>query len=250
MLLQYRAAAAAGFATQLFWGYIRLMIFEAFYRSAAGPQPMAWAEVVPYIWLGQAMLGMMPWNADSDIRAMIRTGTVACEMVRPLDLYAYWYTRALAIRSAPTTLRAAPLFVLAGLFGGMTPPHSWEAAAAWVAATAAALFLSAAISTLLNITLLWTIAGDGIVRLALALVMLFSGLVIPLPLFPDWAQPVLRWMPFGGVMDAPFRLYVGHTPPGRLPLVLAHQIGWTVALALLGRFLLSRGTRRLVVQGG
>lgn len=29
-LLQYRAAAAAGFGTQLFWGLIRMMIFEAF----------------------------------------------------------------------------------------------------------------------------------------------------------------------------------------------------------------------------
>ena len=33
MLLQYRAAAFAGFATQLFWGAIELMIFAAFYAA-------------------------------------------------------------------------------------------------------------------------------------------------------------------------------------------------------------------------
>ena len=51
-LLQYRAAAAAGFGTQLFWGFIRVMIFHAFYRSTTAAQPMEFPEVVTYIWLG------------------------------------------------------------------------------------------------------------------------------------------------------------------------------------------------------
>ena len=34
-LLQYRAAALAGCGTQLFWGVIRMMIFEGFYRSSS-----------------------------------------------------------------------------------------------------------------------------------------------------------------------------------------------------------------------
>ena len=40
LLLQYRVAALAGFATQLFWGFIRVMIFGAFYRASAAAQPM------------------------------------------------------------------------------------------------------------------------------------------------------------------------------------------------------------------
>ena len=65
-LLQYRAAAFAGVVTQLFWGAIRLMILAAFYAAATGPQPMNMAEIVAYIWLGQALLGMLPWNVDAD----------------------------------------------------------------------------------------------------------------------------------------------------------------------------------------
>ena len=41
MLLQYRAAAMAGAATQLFWGFIRIMILLAFYRSSSAEPPMA-----------------------------------------------------------------------------------------------------------------------------------------------------------------------------------------------------------------
>ena len=51
-------------------------------------------------------------------------------------------------------------------------------------------------------------------------------------------------------MDTPYRLYLGHIPAGDLPLLLAHQVVWIAAIVLVGRWLLSLGQRRLVVQGG
>ena len=250
MLLQYRAAAIAGLGTQLFWGLIRVMIFEAFYRSSSVSQPMTAAEVVTYVWLGQALLGMIPWNCDRDIQAMIRSGVVAYEMVRPLDLYTFWYARAVALRSAPTILRSVPLFVIAISFLGMSPPASWDALGAWTLATCGALLLSAAITTLITISLMWTVSGEGIVQLLPVSVLVFSGMIVPLPLFPDWAQPILSALPFRGLIDAPFRLYLGHIPPSDVLSVLAHQAIWIGAFVLAGRMALARGTRRLVVQGG
>jgi len=54
-LLQYRAAAIAGFGTQVFWGLIRMMIFLAFLENAVHP-PLNAAQTVGYVWLTQAFL--------------------------------------------------------------------------------------------------------------------------------------------------------------------------------------------------
>ena len=250
MLLQYRAAALAGFATNLFWGFIRVMIFEAFYRSSDAPQPMSRAEVVNYVWLGQAMFALLPWSVDNDVRTMIRSGTVAYELCRPLDLYALWFSRSLSDRLAPTLLRAAPMLVIAGLFLGLHPPPSLGSGMAWLAATAGALLLSSALATLMTLSLLWTLSGEGVTRLVPPLVLTLSGMIIPLPLFPDWAQPLLDFLPFRGLIDTPFRLYLGHIPASEWAGIVAHQLVWTGAIVLLGRALLARGTRRLVIQGG
>jgi ABC-2 type transport system permease protein len=102
----------------------------------------------------------------------------------------------------------------------------------------------------MSISLLWTISGEGIAVLATALVALLNGMTIPLPLFPEWAQPVLRALPFAGLLDLPARLYTGHIPASDVGWVLAHQLGWTAALVALGWWLVVRATRRLVVQGG
>ena len=259
VLLQYRAAALAGLWTQVVFGLVLIMIYEAFYRSSpAAVQPMAFSQVASYVWLGQALLAMLPWNVDTELQAMVRNGAVAYELCRPIDLYGLWYARAVAHRTAPTILRALPMAVFASiglpLLGlgdwRLGPPASLAAGAGFVAALVCALALGCAISTLINITILWTLNNDGGVVLISAAVSLCSGVLVPLPMLPAWAQPVLRWLPFAGVVDLPFRIYSGHIGLGGLGLVLARQLGWTIALVALGRWLLGRGLRRIVVQGG
>ena len=259
MLLQYRAAALGGIWTQAFFGLVLIMVYEAFYRST-GPavQPMAFGQVASYVWLGQALLTMLPWNVDGEMRRLMRSGAVAYELARPVDLYAWWYARALAQRTAPVLLRAVPMVVLSALVlpliglaeWRLAPPASLAAGLGFALALVCALVLACAISVLLYIALLWTVVADGVVMLASTVVSLCSGLLVPLPLFPDGVQRALRWLPFAGVLDLPVRVYSGHVAPGELAIVLGRQLGWTVVLIALGRRLLARGLRRVVIEGG
>ncbi|WP_437631670.1 ABC transporter permease [Sorangium sp. So ce854] len=256
-LLQYRAAAVAGFGTQLFWGLIKVMVLEAFYENAAGrtsaaPPPMALAQAITYTWLGQAFFQLMPFstNPDPEVRELIRTGAVGYELARPLDLHALWLMRALAARLAPTALRAIPMVAVAVPLLGMSLPPSLAAAGAWAAAMVGAAALVGAFATAVTSTMLWTTSGEGIARLVPSVVLVASGMIVPLPLFPSWMQPALDALPFRGMMDAPFRLYLGHLPAGALPGVLLHQALWTAAFVAIGRAMVARGLRRLVVQGG
>ena len=57
-------------------------------------------------------------------------------------------------------------------------------------------------------------------------------------------------LPFRGLVDAPLRLYLGHIPISGLAGALAHQFLWVFVTVAFGRWLLARGVRRLVVQGG
>jgi ABC-2 type transport system permease protein len=250
MMLQYRAAALAGIGTQVFFGLIFVMVYEAFYRASSAQQPMSYPEVRTYIWLGQALLAMLPWNVDREVRDMVRSGAVGYELLRPLDLYALWYCRALAWRVAPTLLRSVPLVAVAIPFLGMGLPPSLASAGAWALSMVGALVLGCAMTTLMNISLLWTLSGEGVAQLVPVLVLVFSGMLVPLPLYPDWMQPLLNALPFRGLIDIPFRLYLGHLPPEQALPLFGYQLAWTAALVLLGRWVLARGTRRLVIQGG
>jgi ABC-2 type transport system permease protein len=249
-LLQYRAAAIAGIGTQLFFGLVRVMIFDGFYRSSAAPQPMSVDDVMTYIWLGQALLLLGMLDVDRDVAALIRSGNVAYEMTRPLDLYAVWFTRALSGRAAPLAMRSIPIVVVAALFFGLQAPASPAAGVLFAISAFAGLLLAASIVALMTISLLWTISGEGIYRLAAPFIFFFSGIVIPLPLFPDWAQGVIAVLPFRGLIDTPFQIYLGSLNGVNAVSALAHQALWIAAFIMAGRVILARHIRRLVVQGG
>jgi len=258
MLLQYRAAALAGFATQFFWGAIKLMVLGAFYAAATSEPPMTFSEVVVYTWLGQALLGLLPWNIDTEIQEKFETGSVAYELLRPLDLYAFWYARTLAFRTATTTLRMIPMLIVAiwalpwvGLEAWALPlPADLMTATAFLLAMGATVLLATAVTMIMHISLFWLLEGRGITTIMGGVVPVFAGLVVPLPLFPDWAQPFLHWQPFRGLADVPFRIYSGNIPLDQAGVEILLQLGWTVTIIAAGYLLLNRARAQLVVQGG
>ncbi|MEP6863008.1 MAG: hypothetical protein ABJE66_20445 [Deltaproteobacteria bacterium] len=68
------------------------------------------------------------------------------------------------------------------------------------------------------------ISGEGVPMLIATFATMFGGLVIPLPLFPDWLKPVLYALPFAGVLDLPARVFTGDRPVAQGGLVIAHQL--------------------------
>jgi len=257
-LLQYRAAAFAGIVTQFWFGAIMVMALSAFYADGRGSPSISLAEAITYIWLGQAFLGLLPWNVDPEIALMMRTGNVAYERLRPVDTYFYWFARALAWRAAVTLLRSIPIlivtsavFAFVGLGAwSLRPPSSSESLALFVLSMTAVVHLSAAMTTLLNISVVWTISGQGINVITNSLVLILSGMVIPLPLFPEWAQPVLFVQPLAGLVDIPYRIYFANLSGREALGGIALQICWTMVFIVLGHLLMAHTMRRIQIQGG
>lgn len=257
-LLQYRAAAFAGFVTQLFWGAIRIMILGAFFAVSSEPQPMSFAEVVAYVWLGQAFLGILPWGVDAELARLIKEGGVSYELIRPLDLYTFWFCRSIALRTATTTLRSGPMIVLAmgvlPLVGleeyALAPPADLVSLSLFIVSLFCAVLLASALTMIMHVMLVWTLSGEGFNRLMPGVTNILAGMVIPLPLFPDWLQPALALQPFRGLVDVPFRIYSGNITASAAVTDIAQQIVWVVLIVWFGRSLLKRALRDLVVQGG
>ena len=77
-----------------------------------------------------------------------------------------------------------------------------------------------------------------------------SGGYLPLQLWPDFMQGFLAIQPFAGTMDLPLRLYIGTILPHQAIAALALQAGWITIFIIVGRILLRRRMRYIIVQGG
>lgn len=257
LVLQYRAAAAAGFATQAWFGVISVMVLAGFYHGAHH-QPLSLAQAIGYVWLGQGLLVLLPWSADPEVSDMVVSGAVAYERLRPLDTYFYWYARALAWTLARMVPRAIPMFVLAGLIlplaglgaWSLAPPASLAGGLLFVISVSLTLLLSAAMTLLINLVVVATMTSRGANLLAAAVVNLLSGLIVPLPLFPAWMSGFLFLQPFAGLSDIPFRIYLGQLTGAGAVAGIGMQAFWVLALVFAGRRGLIAAMDRLQVQGG
>jgi ABC-2 type transport system permease protein len=251
--LQYRAAAFAAFFTNYFFGLVRVMVYIAFYASSNVPQPLTLAQAVSYTWLTQVTFRMAPWTNELEIINQVRSGNIAYELCRPLNLYFAWYCRLISFRLVPTLLTGIPVYVFSIILPApyaLNWPASPAAAVAWLVSLMLALLLSCSITNIITISAFWTVAGDGMGRIFPAVIMLLSGVLIPLAYFPDWMQTTLRILPFSGLVDTPMNFYLGIIPANGLLTYGLLQIFWTIVFMLIGLRLFDMATKKLVVQGG
>ena len=83
-----------------------------------------------------------------------------------------------------------------------------------------------------------------------SITMVLSGMIVPLPLFPDFLQPFLNAQPFRGLVDVPFRIYSGNIDAAAAWPDIAQQFIWALIIIGIGKWLLTRSMHRVVVQGG
>ena len=255
LMLQYRTAALAGFATQCWWGAIKIMVLAAFY-AASGRQPISLAQAITYVWLGQAFLALLPWQADADISVAAETGNVGYERLRPIDTYSLWFARALAWRTASASLRAVPMFATAGVALPLVGLGAWSwrlpasiaSGLTFLVSMALTVLLSCAFTVLLNCAVV-ALKTRRASNLAPLFVNFLSGIVIPLVLLPHWAQRFLFWQPFAGLVDIPYRIYFGNLTGAAAAAGLLAQAMWCLVFVLLGRAWLSHVMNRIDMQG-
>lgn len=260
LMLQYRAAAIAGFATQCWWGGIKVMVYTAFFTATAhaGPTPITLSQTITYTWLAQAMLTLNPWSGDPEIAQAIRTGGVGYDRLRPLDTYVWWYVRAAAWMCARVLPRSVLMFALAGialpLLGldawSWKPPADLIQAGLFAISLILVVVLSSAFVMLMNIVAVATMDERGINTLVAALLIPLSGNLLPLALYPDGFQTFLLLQPFAGFLDIPLRIYFGGLTGTQALGAIALQVVWATVFIAFGRVWLSRQMQRLQIQGG
>ncbi|MFB7369064.1 ABC transporter permease [Streptomyces sp. NPDC056222] len=249
----YRMATAAGVFTNSVFGFILSYTYIALWdeRPQLGGYDMA--DALAYVWIGQGLItvcGLMGGGFEDELIERIRTGDIAVDLYRPADLQAWWFA-ANAGRSAYQLLGrgVAPMVVGALVFDFTLP----ERASTWLAfllAIALGATVSFAIWYLVAMSAFWLMDGQGVVQVAWLGGLFFSGMLLPLNVFPGALGEVARMLPWASMLQIPADVYLERYTGWGLLGAYAFQICWAVVLLVAGRLAQSLATRKVVVQGG
>jgi ABC-2 type transport system permease protein len=245
----YPWATVAGVFTNSVFGFLSAYVLLAVYRHRSDVGGFDARDAVTYVWLAQSMI-MTVWIFSWwELAWRIRDGSIVTDLLRPLDPQRYWLAYDLGRAPYHFLFRGVPPFLLGALVFRLHWPSPLDAAA-FVVSLALAVVVSFGFRFIYNAAAFWLLDFRGVVNLSTTVVIFFSGMAIPLRFMPHALREVCYALPFGSVIQTPVDVWLGKRDGAALAGVLALQAFWALALLGLGRLVLRRATRKVVVQGG
>jgi len=250
MMLAYRVNYYSGIVIYA----INIGAYYFFWKAIYGDQDViggfTLAQMTTYVavsWMARAFYFN---NLDREIANEIRDGSVAIQFIRP-----YVYLIVKMMQGFGEGIFRLLLFMVPGLvivcliFPVQLPtePKVWLLYAAM-------LFLSFLINSQINIltglSAFFIENIEGMMRMKRVFVDLFSGVVIPIALFPGWLSAIVQWLPFQAIAYLPSSVFTGRSTGDVAMQALGLQAIW-FAVLIVPIWLLWRAARqRLFVQGG
>jgi ABC-2 type transport system permease protein len=246
----YRGATVAGIATNTVFGFLLAYVLLAVFRERGTIDGFDATDAVTFTFVTQGMLMAVGLFGDREMAERIRTGDVAIDLCRPYDFQGWWAAVAYGKCAFYSWARGIPPFLVgAAVFHLRLPEH----AATWLAFAIAVLFavgIAFAWNFVLQLTAFWILDVRGPHQIGWIAAQFLSGAFVPLVLFPSWIEPTVRALPFASMVQLPVEVFLDKHTGADLALVYARQALWLVAIVLLGRAVLVRAVRKVVIQGG
>jgi ABC-2 type transport system permease protein len=256
-LMAYRMRYLTGIATYGIFVGGQYFLWKAVYAAKGlGPDDrlagMTLAELTTYLAVGYIARAAYFTNTDSEIAARVSSGDVTLDLLKPLSFHGQWLSQAAGETAFRLAFFALPMaLVLTPLFGIQAPVGDgwWQFSVLFVLA----FLINAELNLLAGTCTFWLEDITGLMSLKRNLMMLLSGLLVPLHLLPWGLGDVCAWLPFSLISYYPSMAWVGHLGEGNAPgfaTILALALAWAVGLRLLNVALWWRARERMEVQGG
>ncbi|GAA0934742.1 MULTISPECIES: ABC transporter permease [Streptomyces violaceusniger group] len=249
----YRVATVAGVFTNTVFGFILAYTYTALWDERPHLGGYDLAQALTFVWLGQALLAavaLMGGGFQEELQDRIRSGDIAVDLYRPVDLQMWWLATELGRALFQLLGRGVvPMAVGALVFELRLPasPLTWL----WfLLSVVLAVCVGFAVRYLVSLASFWLLDGTGLSMLSGLLCLFFSGMILPLNVFPGQLGETARALPWAAMLQVPADVFLEERRGMGLLAAFAFQVGWAVALLAAGRAVQSAATRKVVVQGG
>lgn len=249
-MLAYRVNYYSGILIYTLNIGVNYFTWKAIYGNGESLGGFTGAQMTTYVavsWMARAFYFN---NLDREISTDIRDGSIAIQFIRPYNYVLVKMMQGLGEGVFRFMMLMIPGMVIAIL---LFPVHLPTAPSAW-AGFLVMLFFSFLISSQINVitglSAFFVENNEGMMRMKRVVVDLFSGLIVPISLFPDWLSSILKVLPFQAITYLPGSVFTGRVQGVGIWNVLGVQVIWFLLLLIPIVWLYYAARKRLFVQGG
>jgi len=251
--MSYRLRYVTGILSYLVYVSANAFIWRAVFADAASAGALGGfdaAAMTTYVAVGWIARSFYFNNVDREVAEDVVQGRIAMALLRPFSYQAGHVAQALGESVFRGLFFSAPIALMVTALFPVSPPASVAAGALFVLSSLLGFLVLAALNFVVGVFAIHMQSILGVIRAKQFVLDVFSGLLIPIPLFPPALRAVAEALPFRQVSFVPVSLYLGQLDGAAAASALAGQAAWAIGLLALGALLFRLSTARVAVQGG
>ncbi|MDO4977649.1 MAG: ABC-2 family transporter protein [Eubacteriales bacterium] len=224
--------------------------WKALFKNASSIQGVTVETMMTYTVISSLISVLLTCNVERRIMKSVEKGTVAIDLMRPVNIFHVYFAENLGSIVALIFQNLLPILLIGSLLIGIPAPASKESLLFFFPSLLLAFFINWFLAVIFGMWAFTAISMDPLIQVKKHLIRLLSGSIIPLWFFPAWLKTILKCLPFIYLYQIPLDLYIGKYDKASLFQGFMIQIIWVIGLYLCYRYLSSRVSKKVMVQGG
>lgn len=253
--LTYRAEVLIWFLSGAISSIIMALLWYAIYQFSpeSAIAGFSYPQMLMYLICVACINELMYSETYSTVVDDIQEGMIGIQLMKPVNYRTRLIFGALGSfcsRFLLTTLVSLIAGTLIAVYAFGAPPPVWWHALLLLPSIYLSLMLFDAIDFLLSLLSFKTQSAFGISQIKDAVLAFLTGAVIPLALFPSWAQSILAFTPFPYMTSMPVLMFMGQYSGIEILQNFAISMAWVIALNALCYIMYKVTVKHVVVFGG
>jgi len=247
--LALRSSYYLGLFRECLFLLLSIQLFRTLYSGTGTVLSATLTETVTYIIISK-FAQFFNMSTMGRIQSRIISGEIATDLLRPVEYdffmlvqeFGAWIQRILSI--------TFPIVLLSLLFVRFYPPSSISYGLCFVLSLLLSFLIMFFANYCVSLAAFWIPYLWSLNSVSTTLFIILSGAMIPLWFYPDGIRNVLEWLPFSFAVYMPINIYLGRIAMAELPILFLKQAVWILILWLISRFIWSKATKKIIVNGG
>lgn len=228
---------------------VYIFIWLAIYQNGNQILGMDFQQITTYYILVVSLNPIIIWGINEEMGTAIREGEILRELLHPISYFHYYFGMRIGELIEAAIVGILTFGICAILFG-VLPPAGFLNFLFFAIIVCLAVVVIYFFELILGMTAFYTDTIWGIEVLKRAILNIFSGMIAPITLFPEFLQKIANFLPFKDCIYTPINIYFGELSTIEIGQVIGKQCIWILILYVISKIVFHKAIKNITVNGG
>lgn len=228
---------------------VYIFVWKAIFAQTGNAGGFTLEQIITYYILVTTIKPFALWGINEDIAHSIRNGNISKELLNPMTYFQYCFGVNLGEMAFAFVVGLAS-FIVCSILWGITLQFNLLNFILAVIIILVGIIISFFMQMIVGTVGFYSSSIWGMQILKKAIISIFSGIIAPLTLFPEWFQKIANILPFKELIYTPVNVLMGNIELNQIWIIIVKQILWVFITYGIAKIFFNHSIKKVTINGG